>query len=163
MEQGSLRRLLFGSPLSERAADGSDPAVCHLDCILRELIELLRAEHGNESRAFRQSERELTDVINLGDGDNGEHLEASVSCKRGILLFAIWRDPEVAERFRATDAELLNDLQTRVLPLAGPMFLANLGQRPDAFVALCSVMNQLWSNEPFRMSAPETGTAGASA
>jgi hypothetical protein len=155
MEQGRLKRILFGSPISERADDGTDPAISHLDCILQELIELLRVEHGNDSRAFLQSERELTDVINLNEGDDGEHIETTVACKRGILLFAIWRDPAIAERFKATDADLLNDLQNRVLPLAGPIFLANLGQRPDAFVALCSVMNQLWPMEPFRMSPPQ--------
>jgi hypothetical protein len=153
MEAGSLRRLLFGSPLSERGPDGRDPAIAYLDCVLRELIELLRAEHGDDSRAFRQAERELAGVIELDEGANAEHLDTTVACKRGILLFALWRDPEIAKRFRATDAELLHDLQTRVLPLAGPVFLANLGQRPDGFVALCSVMHENWPNETFRMPA----------
>ena len=160
MEAGSLRRLLFGSPLSERGPSGRDPAAAHLDCVLRELIELLRAEHGNDSRAFLQAERELADVIGLSEGDDAEHLDTAVACKRGILLFAIWRDPEIAKRFRATDAELLDDLQTRVLPLAGPIFLANLGQRPDGFVALCSIMHESWTGEKFRMAAqPETESA----
>lgn len=153
MQAGSLKRLLFGSPLSDRSADGTDPAVAYLDCILRDLIELLRTEHGQQCRAFRQSERELVDVINLYEGENGEFTESAVACKRGILMYAIWRNPEIAERFENTDAELLNDLKTRILPLAGPIFLANLGQRPDAFVSICAVMNELWPSEPFRMPA----------
>lgn len=151
MEAGSLRRLLFGSPISERAADGSDPAVAHLDGVLRELLELLRNEHTDESRAFRQAEREITDVIGYGGEQGSEHLEAAVACKRGILLYAIWRDPEIARRFRETDAELIDDLQQRVLPLAGPIFLCQIGQRPDAFVALCDCMTSMWSGEKFCM------------
>lgn len=89
---------------------------------------------------------------------DGRADDAAVACKRGILLFALWRDPAVADRFRVTDAALINDLQTRVLPLAGPLFLANLGQRPDAFVALCATMTALWPGEPFRIPRPVSST-----
>ena len=56
-------------------------------------VEARAMECGAEEMAFLQSERELTDVINLSKGANGEHIETTVACKRGILLFAIWRDP----------------------------------------------------------------------
>lgn len=154
MEPGSLSRLLFGSPLSARAARGYDPAIDHLDGVVRELIELLRAEHGDASRAFKQAERELGDVLATEGAVDGRADDAAVACKRGILLFALWRDPAVADRFRKTDATLLDDLQTRVLPLVGPLFLANLGQRPDAFVALCATMTALWPGEPFCIPRP---------
>lgn len=154
MQANSLRRLLFGSPLSERAADGADPAVKHLDGVLKELVELLRSEHTDKCRAFRQAEREILDVVAFTGEDVPAQLDAAVAAKRSVLLYALWRDPEIAERFRATDAKLIDDLQSRVLPLAGPLYLANLGQRPDAFVALCDCMLTMWSGEPFRM--PET-------
>lgn len=164
MEPGSLSRLLFGSPISVRAARGYDPAIDHLDGVVRELIEMLRAEHGDASRAFKQAERELGDVLAMEGAVDGRADDAAVACKRGILLFALWRDPDVADRFRATDAALLDDLQTRVLPLVGPLFLANIGQRPDAFVALCATMTTLWPGEPFcipRPSAPPSSCAAA--
>ena len=163
MEAGSLRRLLFGSPLSDRADRGYDPAIEHLDGVVRELIEMLRAEHGEASRAFKQAERELGDVLAMEGAVDGRADDAAVACKRGILLFALWRDPAVADRFRKTDAALVADLQTRVLPLAGPLFLANLGQRPDAFVALCATMTELWPGEPFRMPTPPAPPAPSAA
>jgi hypothetical protein len=133
--QRSLNKILFGSPFSERGHDAC--------------------------RAFRQSERELVDVIALKEGVEGEHTETVVACKRAIVLFAIWRDPEIAHGFRATDAKLLDDLKRRILPLAGPIFLANLGQRPDAFVALCAVMWELWPDEKFWMAAAADTAATA--
>ena len=78
-----------------------------------------------------------------------ELLDAAIACKRAVLLFAIWRDPKLVDRFLETDGALLGDLQTRVLPLVGPLFLANIGQRPDAFVALCATIIALWSDEQF--------------
>lgn len=157
----SLSRLLFGSPLSDRAARGYDPAIDHLDGVVRELIELLRAEHGGENRAFKQAERELGDVLAMEGTVGGRVDDAAVACKRGILLFALWRDPTVADRFRKTDAALIADLQKRVLPLVGPLFLANLGQRPDAFVALCATMTALWPGEPFRIPRSPPPSAAA--
>ena len=151
MQNGSLKRLLFGSPFSDRAADGTDPAIEHLDCLLRDLIEMLREEHGTDCRAFRQAEREMVDVLNLSNGANGEFTDAAVACKRGLLMYAIWRNPEIAKRFESTDADLLADLQRRVLPLIGPVFLANLGQRPDAFISICSVMSEMWCAEDFTL------------
>ena len=66
MEAGSLRRLLFGSPLSERSPDGRDPAVAHLDCVLRELIELLRAEHGLKVETGRFAASMEVELVNKG-------------------------------------------------------------------------------------------------
>lgn len=166
---GSLRNLLFGAPLCDRLAHERDPTTAQLDDALRELIEMLRIEHGSENMSFRQAERELTDVLQMdgtAEGDDGvatyapELLDAAVACKRGVLLLGIWRDPEVAKRFCATDPALVSDLQTRVLPLVGPLFLANIGQRPDAFVAMCATMTTLWPGEPFCIPSSEPGPSG---
>ena len=140
MPKNALQRLLFGSPFSERT-DGIDPAVEQLDCLIDELIELLRIEHG-ESVAFKQAERELSEVKSMPmTNDRG------VFCKRAVLLFAIWRDRDVAVRFRHSDAELLAHLEENVLPIVGPKYLSNLGQRPDSFVLLCSVLVGMWMNQ----------------
>lgn len=159
----SLHCLLFGSPLSGRLAHGRDPLVAALDDVLCELIEMLRVEHGCENMAFRQAERELVDVLKMdgtAEDEDGvvvnvpELLDAAVACKRAVLLFAIWRDPVIVDRFIDSDGALLMDLQTRVLPLVGPLFLANIGQRPDAFVALCATIVSMWSNEQFCIPVP---------
>jgi hypothetical protein len=151
----TLRNLLFGSPFSDRGSGDSavDPAVSqHLDCFLDQVVELLRDEHGDDSRAFRQAERELADVRQMPID-----CPHAVACKRGIILYALWKEASFRERFRESDAMLLDDLCTRVLPVVGPAFVANLGQRPDTFVALCAVLTLMWSEEPLRtpVCAPE--------
>jgi hypothetical protein len=150
-----LRHILFGSPFSDRGASDTtvDPAVYqHLDCFLDDVLELLRVEHGNDSRAFRQAERELADVRQMPID-----CPHAVACKRGILLYALWKEEPFRERFRASDPSLLADLCGRVLPLAGPLFVANLGQRPDAFVALCATLALLWTDEAMRIQLPDGG------
>ena len=142
----TLRSLLFGDALSTRGGNAIESVSEKLDDEIREIIGLLRAEHTDQSRAFKQAERELSEVKEMSNSD------ASVACKRGILLFAIWRDPDFAERFRASDSALVDDLTKRVLPVAAPSFLANLGQRPDAFVALVATLSILWSGEPMTLT-----------
>lgn len=153
MPKGALQRLLFGSPFSERT-NGIDPAVEQLDCLIDELIELLRIEHG-ESVAFKQAERELSEVRSMPvTTDRG------VCCKRAMLLFAIWRDEDVAARFRHSDAALLAHLEANVLPIVGPKYLSNLGQRPDSFVLLCNVLVSMWLNQPLCFEIDAAAAAG---
>jgi hypothetical protein len=146
MPKDALRNLLFGSPFSERS-DGYDPAVEHLDCLIDELVELLRAEHG-ETVAFGQAERELLAVRDI-DCD----IDKATACKRAVLLFALWYDPEIGQRFEKSDALLLKQLKEVVLPIVGPPYLANLGQRPDSFVSLCATLVQLWPEQPLVLPA----------
>jgi len=153
MPANALRRLLFGAPFAERV-DGIDPSVKQLDCLLVELIELLRIEHG-PSVAFGQAERELTDIMKMSITD-----DKAVACKRAMLLFALWRDPEIAARFRQSDAALLEHLQTNVLPVVGPRYLAELGQRPDSFVHLCGVLSALWPMQPLCLPLEAGGVGG---
>ena len=123
-----------------------------------DVLELLRAEHGNDSRAFRQAEREIADVRQMPID-----CPHAVACKRGIVLYALWKEHPFRERFTASDPALLADLCDRVLPLAGPLFVANLGQRPDAFVALCATLSLLWTDEPMRIPPPRGGGSGGGA
>ena len=145
----ALWQMLFGDPLSTRACKAGENAqntVDQLNCAIVEIIQLLRAEHGNESRAFKQAERELCEVRDMQNcGD------VAVACKRGIVLFTLWREPVFADRFRSSDSKLVRDLTQRILPVIAPSFLANLGQRPDAFVALCCTLYVLWAGEPMAL------------
>ena len=154
--KNTLRRLLFGAPFSERV-DGVDPSIGQLDCLLGDLLELLRAEHGTQCRAFGQAEREITDAAS-----SPSDVDRRVAAKRGILLFAIWRDPAIARRFEISDATLLAQLRERVLPVIGPGYLANLGQRPDSFVYLCAVLTTLWDGMDLKMPEPREGEDVAS-
>ena len=149
MPVGELRALLFGTVVCDRPDDASacSQAVGEgLNALLAELVLLLKDEHTDESRAFRQAERELAEVQKMPSGS-----AHAVACKRGVVLFALWREPAFAERFRASDDALVADLTTRVLPIVAPMFLANLGQRPDTFVAMCATLCTLWAGEPLAL------------
>jgi len=149
LPENALRSLLFGVTLSSRAED-ADCSIRttgeQLDCVIREIVELLRTEHTSESRAFKQAERELSEVQSMPNS-----YASAIACKRSILLFAMWREPAFADRFRTSDPALVNDLTQRVLPVIAPSFLANLGQRPDSFVALCATLYTLWAGEPLAL------------
>ena len=147
LAQGTLQRMLFGSPFCERVS-GVDPAVACLDGIIRDLIEFMRKEHGNASVAFGQLERELTTMLEY-EAD----LDRRVAARRGVLLFSIWRDPEFAVKFEQSDPALLEQLRLH-LPIVGPPFLAELGQRPDAFVALCATLTTLWTDVELCLPRP---------
>ena len=145
----ALHTLLFGGVLTARAEDADSSTQTtgeQLDCFIAEVVELLRTEHGEESRAFKQAERELSEIKSMSNSD-----PSSIACKRGILLFTIWREPTFSERFRASDAALVDDLTQRVLPIIAPSFLANLGQRPDSFVSLCATLYTLWDGVPLAL------------
>jgi hypothetical protein len=148
MQKDSLKKLLFGSPFCDRT-NGIDPLVGQLNGLIDQLLVLLEEEHG-ETRALKQSKRELHDVKQMPSDT-----EAGVFAKRGVLLFAIWRDPLFAERWQCSDAALLHDLQTRILPIVGPIFLANLGQTPEQFLQLTSIFLELWSGIEFRLEECE--------
>ena len=145
-----LKEILFGSSLSARG-DGVEPMLDELDRAVLAVIEVLRLEHGERSRGFKQAEREIMELFKLETD-----LDAIVACKRGILLYALWRDPVVGDQYRLTDAALVDDLQHRVLPLVGPLYLSNIGQRPDAFVAMCATMTELWEGEEFKLSLEQS-------
>lgn len=136
-----LRWILFGSPLSKRQADAVDPSTSELNSLLSDVVSMLEREHGR-TVSFRQTERELENIKSYPLTS-----DASVSCKRAMLLFALWKEPEFAAKFTESDGALVEDLTKRVLPLIAPAFVENLGQRPDSFVCLCSTLCVLYTDE----------------
>lgn len=140
-----LSDLLLGDSFTRRDSNSCEETGDKLDGVIRQILELLCEEHTHESRAFRQAEREMTEVMKMPNNQ-----ASSIACKRGVVLFALWREPSFAPRFHSSPAEqeFLDDLQVRVLPVAGPVFMANLGQRPDSFVALCATLHRLWPKQP---------------
>ena len=148
----TLRNTLFGSPFSERAGSVDPAALDSLEGLFDEAMALLREQHAAATRALEQAETELAPL--RSQDRNCPHV---IACKRGLLLYTIWKEPEFASRFLDSDRALVSDLYKRVLPLAGPVFVANLAQRPDAFVQTCAVRNALWQDEPMREDAPPCG------
>lgn len=148
-EKNVLQALLFGCSMSSR---GSNVNVYmnnigkQIDCIIREIIAFLVEEHSRESRGLKQAEREMYEIYALPNANHN-----SIVCKRAIILFTLWHEPVFARRFRRYDSEFMDDLTQRVLPVTAPFFLANLGQRPDAFVALCATLSTMWKGEPIAL------------
>lgn len=141
MQKDFLKCVLFGSPLSGRVPNSVDPSTSALDGLLSEIVRMLEGHHGR-SVSFRQAEREIENIRSYDLTS-----DSSVACKRAMLLFAIWKEPEFADKFRESDALLVDDLTKRVLPLVAPPFVENLGQRPDSFVSLCSTLCLLYTDE----------------
>lgn len=161
-----IRDILFGRALSERT-----PGFMEEDCqrtneLLNKLIEMLLTEHSDASRVPRtsravlQAEREMRVV----QGYPATSPSAAVS-RRALVLYGIWQEPDFAEWLvseRAVDdedSEIVTDLTERVLPIAAPVYLRGLGQRPDAFVALCATMLYLWPDCAFELYGGENGNA----
>jgi hypothetical protein len=146
-----FRDLIFGCPFSQRAEGHSEPsidpvAVRNLNLFMDEVVSILREEHGSANRAFRQAERELYDIRHMPID-----CPHAIACKRGVVLYALWKEPCFKERFLESDAALMNDLCNRILPIVVPIFVANLAQRPDAFVALCATLAIMWPGEQMRI------------
>ena len=154
-----LNELLFGRPLAEREPwqNLSDSAT--LNAMIDELVSFLGEEHSRTSRAFVQAERELFLVRDLPID-----CPIALTCKRAMVLFALWREPKYGKRFHGTDDDaLVRDLCDRVLPILGPPFLKGIGQRPDSFVNGCAAMHTLWDDSPFEDPVVSYSGGGAGA
>ncbi len=136
-----LRDTLFGSPVTKRGTGGEGDRIATLNVLIQTYISMLESDHGR-SVSFCQSERELYNIKKYTSNS-----DVGASCKRAVVLFAIWKEPDFANMFCQSDPLLVEDLRKRVLPLIGPLFVENLGQRPDSFVSLCSTLCLLYTGE----------------
>ena len=143
-----LRGLLFGKPLLAR--ERLEPAALanDLNACLRGAI-LILAEDVGECDALNQARLEWHRIIDMAPTVHG------IAAKRAALLFALHKEVGVRESFAGSDPELVNDLETRVLPMAIPSFVAGMGQNPDALVALVCTLCELWPGEPMGMDLEE--------
>lgn len=152
-----LNELLFGRPLAEREPWQNLSDSTTLNAMIDELVSFLGEEHSRTSRAFVQAERELFLVRDLPID-----CPIALTCRRAMVLFALWREPKYGEQFHSTeDCALVRDLCDRVLPILGPPFLKGIGQRPDSFVNACAAMHTLWDDSPFE--DPVVSYSGGSA
>ena len=143
-----LRGLLFGKPLLAR--ERLEPAALanDLNACLRGAM-LILAEDVGPCDALDQAQLEWFRIIDMAPTVHG------IAAKRAALLFALHKEPGVRESFAGSDPELVNDLETRVLPMAIPSFVAGMAQNPDALVALVCTLCTLWPGEPMGMGLEE--------
>ena len=143
---GTLAWLLHGQPLSERPLEGGsskDTAMYGiLDDLLSEIVQMLDS-YKMDSVHWDSLRNEIDTVCSMRNTEEG------LQCKRCLLLYSISVEPELQKRFYQSDPELMQDLVSRVFPLVVPMLLKNVGQRPDSFVAMISVLCNLWEGVAF--------------
>lgn len=142
IEEQPLRYLLQGPPLNARGAAELQRFESFLDAELGVLLDFLDTLQVEEV-IHTDAKYELETVLKMSG------TEEAVQSKRGLLLYAISTEPVMQRRFAETDRELLADLTSRVFPLVTPIFLRNLGQRPDAYATLLLMMTELWPESPF--------------
>ena len=144
----SLDRLLFGTPVHARKHEGADEAIQGLDPALRGIAEVIGRELGT-SEPVVQAILEWQRVVELP-------LDfAGVQAKRAGLLFALWREADVREHYRKQCPGLVADLESRVLPLVMPPFVANQAQSADVLVVLVSTLVSMWGPEDLGAVGPE--------
>tara|TARA_B110000858_G_C17760589_1_gene454317 strand:- start:252 stop:710 length:459 start_codon:yes stop_codon:yes gene_type:complete len=115
-----------------------------LDDLLAEVLQMLDAYRIDKANWYSlRSEIEI--VCSMPNTEEG------LQCKRCLLFYAISEESVLQERFHKSDPELMQDLISRVFPLVVPMLLRNVGQRPDTFVAMISVIVNLWGDTPFAL------------
>lgn len=141
----TLRRLLMGDPLTDRDARRMRELGRELNALLEAVI--VQARHALDSctpEAFDQLTLEWRRIIAL----KADY--AGLVSKRGAFLFAAWREPTILEHWRATDAELIDDLREWILPLVVPAFVKGMAQQPARLGVMVSVLAQMWE-EPRAM------------
>ena len=139
--------MLLGPPLAQRE---SDPTLTTLDSHLEGVAQLLPKVYGDND-ASCQAQMYFRRFLSMGNEHDG------VLCKRAALLFAIFKEKEVA-RYLAEQERLVQgddgrptfaqDMRERVLPFIVPRYVRNSCQTPDAFVVLACVLGEMWEGEP---------------
>ena len=155
-----LRPLLLGPPLNDR---DSDPTLTTLDSHLEGVAELLPKVYG-DSEASLQAQMEFRRFLQMPADHDG------VLCKRAALLFTLAREKELGEFFAQQERMVqgqdgkptfAEDMKERVLPFILPRYMRNSCQTPDTFVALASILSEMWAGE--RLGNWPQGTASAGA
>ena len=149
-----LRGLLFGSAVTEHDDEDQRTLALELDACLRGVMLLVEEQIGR-CDALEQAKLEWGRVVSM------EASYAGIAAKRAALLFALHREDAVRREFAETDAELIRDLEERVLPLTIPSFVAGMGQNPEALVVLVATLCELWPGEPMGMETHMHEAVGA--
>ncbi len=137
-----LRALLMGTPMGDREEE--DRVVDALNSSLLGVVDLLPRVYG-DNEPCRQAVLETGAIVDM------DASKECVACKRAMLLYALYNEPDVrahwARRREDGSAALARDLSTRVLPFIVPRFFKESCQVPEAFVLLALVMSDMWAGE----------------
>lgn len=131
----SLRELLMGPPLNDRADDRTAQQLNEWMRAIEEFIPKLYGETSEPALQARMEAKRFATFPNTHDG---------LMCKRAALLFALSHEQEVGMAMGDTCAR---DMRERVLPFTCPHFLRHSCQAPDAFVMLSVVLSEMWAGE----------------
>jgi len=149
---GRLEALLFGSPLRDRG--GWDARAGELNGVILGVAELLEAKM-DKSDAVEQAVMEWRGIAELEADYFG------IACRRGALLFALYRECDVKQHFmgKGEDA-FVCELCDCVLPLIVPPYMRAFLQNPERLVVAASVVMSMWGGNDLRAALPE-GSPGA--
>lgn len=150
----TLGQMLFGKPLSARGEGDAQELCDALNRGLQIAMEVLSWEVG-PCDALEQARLEWNRVVQM------PATLAGISAKRAALLFAMHRIPALEAAFALNEPALVQDLRTRVLPIAIPSFVAGMGQCPEQLMLLVTTLTQLWPNEPMGIGVGAEERAGA--
>ena len=148
---GRLEGLLFGSPIRDR--DGWDARADELNGIVLGIADLLEAKM-DKTDAVEQAVMEWRGIAELDMDYFG------VACRRGALLFALYREADVRQHFRGKGEDaFVNELCDCVLPLIVPPYVRAFMQNPERLVIATSVVMSMWGGGDLRAALPEGSPA----
>lgn len=143
-------RLLLGPPLTERRGVGEE--FDFADGLLARVADFLVEVYG-DTPTVRNARFEMRAVARLPRTREG------MWARRGVLLFALKLEPELADHLG--DA-LARDLHRRVLPFVTARYVRTSFQRPDSFATLATVLGVMWGGERLGCwEAHDEGSVGA--
>ncbi len=150
-----LYNILFGTPLSYRTQvdDQVDATILQLDEALQGMLDVIERELG-PSDAATQAMAEWERVIDLPGTSY-----ANVAAKRAAFMFSLWQEKDVRNHYinkSSKDAELVDLLGNRILPLVMPRFIANLAQMPESLVMMTSILTDMWDPQDLGAALPES-------
>ena len=148
-----LKGLILGGPINGRG----DGGVAALNDVIDAICDLLPRSLGDET-SVREAVMEIKRVRAMPGSFVG------VSCKRALLLYTLWQQPELKTHYLNNypeEQEATKDLIDRVLPLVCPLFFEQNFQTPDSFVLLVKTIWLLWAREDVRIA--ESGSLGEDA
>lgn len=143
-----IRPLLLGAPLSTKENDPR-PMLC-VDSHVEGVRQLIQKVYGE--RQPLEVVRVLDELQYVVDLPTTEYNGAS--CKRALVLMAMHLEREVADYFDSQEGmvyqgepSVARDIKERVVPFLLPMYVSDMCQDPERFVAMTTVLATMWAGE----------------
>ena len=150
VQKSSLRRLLMGDPLVQRAEGEVQSELAEeLNGHLRALRVLVADVYSADfSKGFEAESLGIALATTLEEIDNVILLPpeeaGAVQCKRALLLVGLAWEPEVQRYFSDSYSQFVAH---KVLRMLVPRVIRHSGQCPGPFVALTALLAEMWHGE----------------